>query len=156
MIFVTLGSSKIAPMLDFAREVDRIAPHFDEKIIIQYGVTEYDFKNVEGIAYLDSNEMKELLEKANIVVSHGGWGNLSTCINMGKRLVAVPRKLGVEVNHDQLQLVKKLESLGCLIAVEDIGNLENAIRKAVLMDFNPLPRGNALPLIEEALHDWKV
>lgn len=154
MIFVTMGSSKIAPMYDFAKEIDKIAAGFDDEFIVQYGVSKIDYKHVTAYDYLDKQSFKYFLAQADIVVSQGGWGGLSECIDIGKPLVAVPRKFGVEVNHDQEQLVRKLEQMGCLLGVYDINDLEAQIRKASQCRFNSLPRVCLAPEINEHIRSW--
>ena len=156
MIFVTMGSSKIAPMYALGKCIDEIAAHLSEEIVVQYGVTSMDYRHVKALAYCDTKEMADFLGRADIVISHGGWGSLSQCISLGKRLIAVPRIHGLEVNHDQEQLVKKLEELKCLIGVYDLKNMESAIEHARVSTFSPLPRGNINNILMNHLKAWGV
>lgn len=150
MIFVTLGNGP----LDFSRlakEIDRITPELGEEMFVQSGHTDYPLQFAKAEKFLDSTKMQALIEEASIVVSHGGWGTISECLDLGKRLVAVPRKQGVEVNHPQEELVKALEKLNCLIAVYEISELKNAIVKARSFTHQSLERGNASKIINNFL-----
>jgi hypothetical protein len=70
---------------------------------------------------------------------------------LGKKLVAVPRKLGTEHNHPKDELVRVLEKRSCLIAVHEICHLKSAIENARFFTPEPLPRGNASVIINNFL-----
>ncbi len=150
MIFVTLGN---AP-LDFSRlakEVDRIAPSLKEEVFIQCGHTKYPLKFTKVKKFLNSQEMQSRIDEASIVISHGGWGTISECLDKNKKLIAVPRLLGLEHNHPQKELVNALAIQGCLLAVYEISNLENTIAKARSFTPRPLQRGSASTVINDFL-----
>ena len=150
MIFVTLGNSP----LDFSRlakEIDKITPELGDEVFVQSGHTNYPFQFTKFEQFVDSKRMKELIIEASLVVSHGGWGTISECLALGKRLVAVPRKVGVEHNHHQDELVRALENRNCLVAVYEISNLKGAIEKACSFKPQPLERGNASEMINNFL-----
>jgi UDP-N-acetylglucosamine transferase subunit ALG13 len=151
MIFVTFGNGP----LDFSRlakEIDKITPELGESVFVQSGHTEYHFQFAKSEKFLDSKRMQALLAEASVVVSHGGWGTISECLNKNKRLVAVPRRHGSECNHSQDELVGVLENRGCLIAVYQICNLKTAIVRAHNFIPQPLERGNASATINEFLY----
>lgn len=146
MIFVTIGN---AP-LDFSRlakEIDVITPDLGEEVFVQRGNTSYPFQFAKSETFLNSEEMEEFIEKSSLIVSHGGWGTISECLARGKKLVVVPRLLGVEHNHSQEELVRVLEKQKCLIAVYEINNLKGAIEKARTFTPEPLVRGEAAETI---------
>lgn len=150
MIFVALGN---AP-LDFSRlakEIDKITPELGEEVFVQSGHTNYPFQFAKSEKFLDSKRMQALIGEASVVISHGGWGTISECLTKGKRLVAVPRKLGIEHNHPQEELVRALENRNCLIAVYEICKLKGAIEKARSFTPRPLERGNASEIINNFL-----
>ena len=53
------------------------------------------------------------MEKANIVITHGGTGAIIGAVKKGKKVIAVPRlaKYGEHVDDHQLQLIKKFDDL---------------------------------------------
>ena len=153
MIFVSFGN----PYEDFsrlARAIDEYAKITTEKVIVQQGFTNYDFKYVEHFDFCTKEEINNYTEKAEVLVLQGGWGSISDAIEKGKRIVAVPRIMGIEHNHDQIQLVKKLEQLHCLIGVYVIEDLANKIKLAKAFDFSPLKRGSATNEIKLSLEKW--
>lgn len=61
-----------------------------------------------------SNEM----EKANIVITHGGTGAIIGAVKKGKKVIAVPRraKYGEHVDDHQLQLIKQFDDFSSFSA----------------------------------------
>ncbi len=147
MIFVTLGNVPI-PFARLAGKVDEIAGRMNEEIIIQYGYTDYPFKNVKVYKFLSSNEMERYLNDAFFIISHGGYGTLSECIKKNKKVIAVPRVQG-EHNHSQEELVKALEEEGYIIGVYDINDLEAEMKSIHSFIPRPFKRGNAEKVINE-------
>lgn len=153
MILVTVGTHS-QPFNRLVKAADNYAEsHKDEAVIIQKGVSDYKCKAAESFDFCPKDEMSRYIEKADIIVMQGGWGAMQEAIDDGRRIVAVPRIEGVEHIHDQEQVVRKLESLGCVIGVYDIADLPSAIECAKTFDFKPLQRGNAL-IIGKALKAW--
>jgi len=147
MIFVTLGNVPI-PFTRLAGKVDEIAGRVNEKFIIQYGYTDYPFKNVEVHKFLSSNEIERYIEDASFIISHGGYGTLSECIKKNKKVIAVPRVQG-EHNHSQEELVKALEAEGYIIGVYDTNDIEDAIKNIYTFNTKPFQKGNAGTVINE-------
>ena len=147
MIFVVFGNVPI-PFLRLAKKIDEIACNLSEEVIVQNGYTEYAFKNVISRDFFSSNEMSEMIDKASLIISHGGYGTISECIKKGKKIIAVPRLQG-EHNNSQEELVRALDNEGYLVGVYDINELGEKIQ--FIYDFVPktLKRGNASKVINE-------
>ena len=52
-----------------------------------------------------------------------------------KRIVVIPRYDKTEHIHDQFQLIRKLDNLGCVIGVFDEKELPEAVEKARSFEF---------------------
>lgn len=150
MIFVTIGNAP-SDFSRLAKEIDRITPELGEEVFVQNGHTNYRFQFAKSENFLDSERMRTLILEATVIVTHGGWGTISECLDMRKRLVAVPRKLGIEHNHSQDELVKTLEKSDCLVAVYKICRLKSAIKRARHFTPQKLQRGNASQIINNFL-----
>lgn len=154
MILVTLGTHS-QPFNRLAKGIDEYAATTDEQIIVQMGVADYKMEHVtKSFDYCSKDEMNEYMNAADLLVMQGGWGGMEEAIDLGKKIVAVPRKEGAEHIHNQEQLVRKLESLGCIIGCYDIKDLPLCIEKAKTYDFKPLKKGDATAFIAEALNNW--
>ncbi len=152
MILVTVGGH-FQPFDRLVKAADDYAAKTNERVLIQRGVSTYHCQNAEYFDFCPKGKMSQLLTEADIVVMQGGWGAMCECIDKGKRVVAVARIEGVEHIHDQEQVVRKLDSLGCIIGLHDIKGLAEAIEKARTFPFKPLERGNANIIIDK-LNDW--
>ena len=155
MIFASLGSMDM-PFTRMAEAVDKLAGQIDEEVVVQTGHTTYDYRHARSFDFCSRDKMQELMESASVLILQGGWGTLSEAIEMGKAMVAMPRKDKSEHIHDQFQLVHKLESLGCLIGVYEGDDLASAVEKARTTHFKKLKRGNAEGLIREKLKEWGI
>jgi hypothetical protein len=71
---------------------------------------------------------------------------------MNKKIVAVPRRAGLEHNHPQGELVSALEKCGCLLGVYDVDCLLETLEKARTFDFQPLERGESVSVINDYLN----
>ena len=150
MIFVTFGNVPL-PFTRLAAEVERVACILEEEVFVQQGHTHFSFSRARAVPFVDSETMQRSLAEASIVVTHGGWGTLVEALKMGKKIVAVPRRLGTEHNHSQEELVHALEECGYLLGVYKIERLLPAIEAARIRLFQNLVRGDAGDIINTYL-----
>ena len=154
MIFVSLGTMDM-PFYRMAKAVDKWAATTDEKIVVQTGYTDYEYKNIKSIfRFCTKDEMQKYIDEADILILQGGWGAISEAMEKKKRIVVIPRYDKTEHIHDQFQLIRKLDSLGCVIGVFDEKDLAEKIEKAKSFDFKQIKKGNAQCLIEDTLRKW--
>lgn len=154
MIFVSLGTMDM-PFYRMAKAVDEWAATTEEKIVVQTGYTDYEYKNIKNIfRFCTKDEMQKYINEANILILQGGWGAISEAMEKKKRIVVIPRYDKTEHIHDQFQLIRKLDSLGCVIGVFDEKDLAEKIEEAKTFDFKQIKKGNAQSLIESKLNEW--
>ena len=139
MILVILGTHS-QPFDRLAEGIDKYAATTDEKIVVQMGVSNYPMQHVsKHFAFCPKEDMNGYMEEA---------------IDLVKRIVAVPRIEGAEHIHNQEQLVRKLDNLGCVIGCYDISQLADCIEKAKNFNFMPLQKGSATEIIAEHMKQW--
>lgn len=133
MILVLLGTQDNS----FHRLLDKIQELIDKKVIneevvVQAGRTKYESKDMKIFSLVSQDKLKELTEKADIVITHGGVGSIVMSLKMGKKVIAVPRlsTFGEHVNDHQIQIVDSFDKQGFLIGVIELDNLEKALEKA--------------------------
>lgn len=154
MIFVSLGTMDM-PFYRMAKAVDEWAATTNEEVIVQTGYTDFNYKNVNKVfKFCTKDEMQNYINKADILILQGGWGAISEAMEKKKKIVVIPRHDKTEHIHDQFQLIRKLDSLGCIIGVFDEKDLPSKIQQAYNFEFKQLKKGNAQPLIEETLKKW--
>lgn len=153
MIFASLGTTESA-FDRMAKAVDNYAASTSEEVIIQTGYTKYNYKYAKSFDFCTKDEMQSYINRADILILQGGWGAISEAMEKRKRVVAMPRIEGIEHNHNQIQIVKKLDSLGCIIGVFNEDDLPKKIQEARTHKFKQLNKGNAEGLIREKLKEW--
>ena len=133
MIFVTLGTNDE----EFPRLLKAIDKEIDkgtikEKVVVQAGCTKYSSKNMEILDLVPRDEFDKLIEKCDLLITHGGVGSILTGINKGKKVIAVPRlaKYNEHGNDHQLQIVDNFSKRKYILAVKDLNKLGKTIEKA--------------------------
>ena len=129
MIFVTVGTHE-QQFNRLVEYMDMWAENHDEKVIIQSGYSTYEPKNCEWKKLLPYDEMNNLIEKARIVITHGGPSSFVAPLMIGKTPIVVPRKkeFGEHVNDHQVRFCRQVEDrIGSIIVIEDINELGELI-----------------------------
>jgi UDP-N-acetylglucosamine transferase subunit ALG13 len=153
MIFVSLGTMDM-PFVRMAAAVDAWAATTQEPVVVQAGYTKYTFRHARSFDFCTKDEMRRYIDEASILILQGGWGAISEAMELGKHIVVMPRHEGSEHIHDQEQLVRKLDALGCVVGVFDEAQLARKVEEARTFNFQRLPYGNAESLIEAKLREW--
>lgn len=132
MIFVTVGTNE-NNFDRLLRKIDELieAGKIKEEVIMQIGHSSYIPKNAKWFKFESYEKMKELNEKASIVITHGGVGSILTALIYKKTVIAVPRmkKFNEHVDDHQVELVKELVKDGKVIGVFNIDDIEDVLNK---------------------------
>ena len=82
-----------------------------------------------GLTEKNYSEFRELIQKARVVVCHGGVGAIITALEQGKPTIVVPRlkKYGEIIDNHQLEIIGMLSKEGKIMAVYDIDQLEKVL-----------------------------
>lgn len=120
LVFVTVGTDH--------HPFDRVVGWVDRwleqragsvRCLLQYG-TSTPPTVAEGVDYLAFDRMMELLEGADLVVTHGGTGSVMLCRKLGRTPVVVPRthRLGEHVDDHQLPFARRMGETGDVAVAE--------------------------------------
>ncbi|QGF40720.1 glycosyltransferase [Limosilactobacillus gastricus] len=131
MIFVTVGTHE-QPFNRLIEKVDQLVGNgvIQEKVIMQTGYCTYQPLHCEAKSMLDYNKMKDYINQAHIVITHGGPASFIEVLQAGKIPVVVPRLAtnNEHVNDHQVDFLKMVdERMHNVIPVYDIENLSNVI-----------------------------
>ncbi len=136
MIVITLGSQKF----QFNRllaAVDRLIAEgkITEEVFAQTGSSTYVPKHFKSEAFLNRPQFNEMVERADLVITHGGAGSIVTALKLGKRVIAVPRRRAYHehVDDHQLDIIRRFVDEGKIVGCEDPEDLFTAIEKAKSM-----------------------
>lgn len=138
MILVLLGTQNNS----FFRLLDKIEDCINnklinEEVIVQAGYTSYTSNNMKILDFISETELNKLVEKANLIITHGGVGSIINSLKLNKKVIAVSRlaKYNEHVNDHQTQIVKSFNDQGYIIGLEDVNLLDDTLKRVA--DFVP-------------------
>lgn len=132
MILVLLGTQNNS-FHRLLEEIDNLIEKkvINEKVIVQAGYTKYESKNMKIFGLIPQNELNKYQKEADLIITHGGVGSIISSLKIGKKVIAIPRlhEYGEHVNDHQKQIVESFDKKGYIIGINDVSQLENAIKK---------------------------
>lgn len=131
MIFVTVGTheqqfNRLVQMIDELKRDGVI----QEEVLIQTGYSTYEPRYCEWSQWIPYKGMFENVDKARVVITHGGPSSFIMPIQIGKTPIVVPRQAKFEehVNNHQVKFCNAVaDRYGSIIVVEDIEKLGDVI-----------------------------
>ena len=131
MIIVLLGTQNNS----FHRLLEEVQKNIDngnikEEVIVQKGYTKFESKDMTLYNKLPSDEINELIDKADLVITHGGVGSIITSIKKNKKVIAIPRlkKYKEHVNDHQMDIIKSFRDMKYIIGLDSVSELGDAIK----------------------------
>lgn len=154
MILVLLGTQNNS----FHRLLEEIQKNIDngnikEEVIVQKGYTKFESKDMILYNQIPMEEMKNMISKADLIITHGGVGSIINSIEQEKKVIAVPRlkQFKEHVNNHQIDIIKSFSEMGYIIGIERVEQLGDALKK--VKEFIPKEyvknTGNIIKIIED-------
>ncbi len=136
MIFITVGTTNKG-FYRLIKKLDEISINSKDIFFAQIGNSSYIPKNFKYLNWLSQAEMAENYSKADIIISHAGFGTISEVLALNKPLILVPRSFeSNEAVNNQFDLANKLYELGYVKSVGDIQQLAEVIKNINNYQFN--------------------
>jgi len=134
MVFVTVGNATqgFRRLLDAVNKLAGNGSLKGEEVYIQSGHNaDFRPKHCEYKPFLSMDEFQRYMERADLVICHGGCTQLQA-VRMGKTPVVMPRqkKYGEHINDHQIQLVRALAAEGRIVPAYEPEDLPEAIERA--------------------------
>lgn len=133
MILVTLGTQDKS----FKRLLEKLEKELEEgkikdEIIVQAGYTEFDSNKMLIKKLIPMDEFDNLIEKCDILITHGGVGSIITGLRKNKKVIAVARlkKYKEHTNDHQLQIIDNFTKAGYILNLDDFDSINDAINEA--------------------------
>ena len=131
MIFVTVGSQKFQ-FNRLLNEIDKLIEEnkLTEEVFAQTGYSDYIPKNYNYKDFLDRDEFKNIMEKCDKVITHGGTGAVIGAVKEGKKVIAIPRlkKYGEHVDDHQVEIVNQFSNMNLIFKADDVDYIFDIIR----------------------------
>lgn len=108
MIFATVGTQGEFDRL--VRTIDQWAgAHGRADVFAQIGSSDYHAEHIRTERFIDPTEFRKCVEAASLVISHAGMGSIITALELGKRIIVMPRRasLGEHRNDHQIATAKR-------------------------------------------------
>jgi len=132
MIFVTLGTQD--------KNFDRLLKSIDkeikngnikDKVIVQAGITNFKSDDMEIFDLISKEKFEELMEKCDLLITHGGVGSILTGLSYGKKVIAAARlaKYKEHINDHQVQIVEEFSKKGYILELKDFSKLGELVKK---------------------------
>lgn len=132
MIFVMLGTQNNS-FHRLLEEIEKLIENgtITEDVIAQTGYTNYETDKMKIFDLISRNELEKFQNEADLIITHGGVGSIVSSIKKGKKVIAVPRlhKYEEHVNDHQKEIVELFNKKGYIIGIEDVKELEKAIKR---------------------------
>jgi UDP-N-acetylglucosamine transferase subunit ALG13 len=128
VIFVSVGTQ-----LPFDRLIRTVDQWCGDRglvdVFAQIGDGRFQPRHLQWRRTLSPELFREKLEFADLVISHAGMGTILTALELGKRVIVLPRmaSLGEHRNEHQLATARKLGSRGLITVADDEGRLRNIL-----------------------------
>ena len=139
MILVLLGTQNNS-FIRLLKEIDKLIDNgiIKDEVIIQAGYTKYESTNMKIMDLISKEELDKYRKNADIIITHGGVGSIISSIKENKKVIAVPRlhKYLEHVNDHQTQIVQMFNKKGYIIGLNEVNELEGAIKR--IKDFKPV------------------
>ncbi len=151
LLFATVGATvpfdRLVDTVDAARRDGEIP----ERIIVQTGVGGRSPEGIETSETLPFDEVEAILQRARIVVCHGGTGSLITALRAGCQVIAMPRLSRLQEHYDdhQSEITAAFRDRGLVLVAHDEAEFRKALatartRDAVLATTDPVELRNFL------------
>ena len=133
MIFVTLGTqdkSFVRLLKAIDREIEN--GNIKDKVIVQAGLTKYSSPNMEILDLISEEEFDKLIDKCDLLITHGGAGSILAGVKKNKKIIAAARlaKYKEHTNDHQKQIIKEFSNKGYILELKDFNSLGKLIEKS--------------------------
>jgi UDP-N-acetylglucosamine transferase subunit ALG13 len=133
LVFVTVGTD-CHPFLRLMEWIDVSLEGLDGRVrcLVQHGVSPPPRKP-ETVDYMTYSEIKEALEAAAVVVSHGGPGTIMMTLAAGKVPIVVPRRadIGEHVDNHQVAFARRVAAMQTICLAEEYDQFLETLTAAV-------------------------
>lgn len=121
MIFLTVGTQD-KQFLRLLKIVDNAIKKgvVKDEVIAQIGHTKFESNNIKTYKFMSDKRLNEFIEKADLIVTHGGVGLLTTALMKKKKVFAIARtkQYKEHINDHQMQIVDKFYKLKYIKKIE--------------------------------------
>jgi len=140
VIFLTVGT--VFPFDRLVSAVDKAIGDglITDPVFAQIGDSSLKPENMEYTKMLNKDDFNRHMAESKYLISHAGIGSIVTALELGKRMLVMPRRkqFREHVNDHQVSTASKFENLGHILVAYDESQLRH--RLGEIDSFEPKPR----------------
>lgn len=157
MIFITVGSQKF--QFDrLLKEIDRLIDEKQiksEEVFAQIGYSTYEPRFYPYKKFLNKEEFLNLIDKSEIIITHGGTGSIINGVKKEKKVIGVPRMVehGEHVDNHQFEIIEQFKNSNLIYGVFDVSEIKAALESIGDMEFRKYESNtnNIIGILEDFL-----
>jgi len=134
MILILLGTQHN----EFTRLLQEVEECIDnglikERVVVQAGFTKYKTDKMKIFDMISKEILDNLIDEANIIITHGGVGSIVMAMKKHKKVIAVPRlhQFNEHVNDHQRQIINIFNEKKYLVGIQNVEDLPEALEKVI-------------------------
>ena len=123
-----------------------------EKVFAQIGASDYKPKHFDYERFIELNEFEQKIKKCSLFITHAGEGNIGLALNLGKKMLVMPRlkKFDEHTNNHQLELADAIEKEKLALIAHNENELKTALAKIKNFNLNQNKlKGSSIKLIND-------
>lgn len=132
-LFVPLGTQKFPfnRLIEALNGLVEKGLYKPEEIVMQSSIYEVEPKFTH-YELIPASQFDELIDSAQLVITHSGVNSIISCMKRKKPLIIVPRlkMYGEHVDNHQVEIAELMKQKFDVVVVEDLSKLEEAIGEA--------------------------
>ncbi|HFK1497453.1 TPA: PssE/Cps14G family polysaccharide biosynthesis glycosyltransferase [Bacillus paranthracis] len=139
MILITVGSQKF--QFDrLLKEIDHLVEEKkiqSDEVFAQIGYSTYEPRLYSYKKFLNKEEFLDLMEKSEIIITHGGTGSIINGVKKEKKVIGIPRMVehGEHVDNHQFEIIEQFTNSKLIYGISDVNEIENALELVKNMEF---------------------
>lgn len=131
ILFIT-GTTEY-PFERLLRKADEIAPHFQDRFLLQTGPFDFTARNCDTFGLVGYDQLMERYRACDLVVSHTSSGPLIYASRFERPIIAIPRRkrMGEALADHQVETAAALKRVEepMRMVLDEVDGLEEAVRK---------------------------
>lgn len=138
MMLMTVGTQKF-PFDRLLKKVDSLIERgmIIDRVTAQIGYSKYRPVHYSYVDFLPEEKFNILIQKSDILLTHGGIGTITKGLLLKKKVIIIPRmkEYGEHVDNHQIEIGEEFSKRGYTLLCKDIEKLDEKIEEVYKKEF---------------------
>ena len=132
-VLVTTGTSSEFTFVRLLKIIDELCEEKvieENSIIVQAEEQGYRAKHFDMLYQIENKKFLQIMEEADLIISHAGTGTVTSALKMGKKIIVFPRmaEYGELIDNHQLDLCRIFEEKHYILVARNKDELRDNIK----------------------------